>query len=74
MDLAAPTNPYSLLEAKVGRQVVLQVGPKADGEDSREITVVPVASVAAISAFSVAPTETKGNSTVPPFSPPGALA
>ena len=38
------------------------------------ITVVPFASVAAINAFSVAPTETKGKSIRPPFSPPGARA
>jgi len=43
-DLEAPTNPYSMLEAKVGEQVVLTVGPNADGKDSREITVVPVRS------------------------------
>ncbi|MCP4571566.1 MAG: hypothetical protein GY838_04380 [bacterium] len=43
-DLAAPANPYSLLEGKVGKQVVLTVGPEADGDDSREITVVPVGS------------------------------
>ena len=35
------------------------------------ITVVPRASVAAISTFSVAPTETKGKSTTAPFSPVG---
>ena len=41
--LAAGTNPYSLFENKVGNQVVLEVGPNADGTDSREITVVPIA-------------------------------
>ena len=44
VELEAPTNPYSLLENKVGRQVVLKLGPTADGKDSREITVVPVRS------------------------------
>ena len=39
------------------------------------ITVVPLARTAAISAFSVAPTETKGKRIVPPRSPPaGAFA
>ena len=37
-------------------------------------TVVPRASVAAISTFSVAPTETKGNSMTAPRSPDGAVA
>ena len=37
-------------------------------------TVVPRASVAAISTFSVAPTETSGNSKTAPFSPEGAVA
>ena len=43
VDLKAPTNPYSLLDNKVGQQVVLKVAAKADGKDSREITVVPIA-------------------------------
>lgn len=43
-DLRLETNPYSLLENKVGKQVVLRVGPRADGEDSEEITVVPIRS------------------------------
>ena len=41
-ELKAPTNPYSLFEGKVGKQVVLEIGPRADGEDSRTVTVVPV--------------------------------
>ncbi len=44
VELKAPTNPYSLLDAKVGQQVVLEIAAKADGKDSREITVVPIAS------------------------------
>ncbi|MFO7610430.1 MAG: PDZ domain-containing protein [Candidatus Krumholzibacteriia bacterium] len=44
VELKAPVNPYSLLEGKVGKQVVLEVGPRADGKDSRTVTVVPVAS------------------------------
>jgi len=43
VELKAPMNPYSLFEDKVGRQVVLKVGRKADGKDSREITVEPIA-------------------------------
>ncbi len=46
VDLRLDTNPYSLLENKVGKQVVLKVGPDADGADSREITVVPIDSEA----------------------------
>ena len=38
------------------------------------ITVVPRASTAAISRFSVAPTETNGNSISAPLRPPGAVA
>jgi len=44
VELAVPVNPYSLFENKVGKQVVLKVGPEPDGENSREITVVPIAS------------------------------
>ena len=40
--LTAGVNPYSLLENKVGRQVVLKIGPNPNGTDSREITVVPI--------------------------------
>ncbi len=43
VELKAPTNPYSLFEGKVGHQVVLEVAAKADGKDSRTVTVVPVA-------------------------------
>ncbi len=43
VDLKAPTNPYSLFENKVGRQVVLKVGKSADGKDSREVKVEPIA-------------------------------
>ena len=37
-------------------------------------TVSPLARLAAISRFSVAPTDTFGNTTRSPVSPPGALA
>jgi len=42
-NLTAGTNPYSLFENKVGRQVVLEIGPNPNGNESREITVVPIA-------------------------------
>ncbi len=42
--LKAPVNPYSLLVDTAGKEVVLKVGPNPDGKNSREITVVPVAS------------------------------
>ena len=45
-ELRAPTNPFSLLENKVGRQVRLTVGGSADGKGSRELTVEPIASEA----------------------------
>jgi tricorn protease len=41
--LTADANPYSLFENKVGRQVVLEIGPNPNGTGSREITVVPIA-------------------------------
>ncbi len=44
IELKAPMNPYSLLDNKVGKQVVLEVAARADGKDSREVTVVPIAS------------------------------
>ncbi len=42
VSLSAGTNPYSLFENKVGRQVVLEIGPNPNGADSRETTVVPI--------------------------------
>ena len=42
--LTAPTNPYSRLVDRVGRQVVLEVGPNTNGDESREITVEPIRS------------------------------
>ena len=41
--LTAGLNPYSLLVDKVGEQVVLRSAAKTDGNDSREITVEPIA-------------------------------
>ena len=39
---------YSFFEETAGKQVVLKVGPNADGKDSREVTVVPVDSEEAL--------------------------
>ena len=44
VELKAPLNPFSLLEDKVGKQVVLEVAAGPDGKDSREVTVVPIGS------------------------------
>ena len=46
VELKAPVNPYSLFEDKVGKQVVLELAAGADGKDSRNVTVVPIASEA----------------------------
>jgi tricorn protease len=43
-DLHASENIYSFFEETAGKQVVLKVGPNADGKDSRDVTVVPVES------------------------------
>jgi len=44
VELRAPTNPYNLLVDRIGESVVLRVGPRADGKDSREIVVEPIRS------------------------------
>jgi len=41
-DLSAADNLFARLQDTVGKQVVLTVGPNADGSDSREIVVEPV--------------------------------
>jgi len=41
-DVAPPAEVYSFFEATAGKSVVLKVGPNANGEGSREVTVVPV--------------------------------
>jgi tricorn protease len=41
-ELRAPDNIYSHFLGKAGQQVVLRVGPNADGAGAREVTVVPV--------------------------------
>jgi tricorn protease len=46
--LAAPTNPFSLLVDRIGQPVVLTVSTRADGKDSRTITVEPISSEASL--------------------------
>jgi tricorn protease len=48
VELRAPANPYALFEATANRQTVLRVGPRASLDGSRLVTVVPVASEAAL--------------------------
>jgi tricorn protease len=47
-ELRAPDNPYRLLEGTAGRQTVITVGPRPSMNGARSITVVPVASEAAL--------------------------
>jgi len=46
VELKAPVNPYSLLVDRVGQAVALTVGPKKNGDDSREVIVQPIRSEA----------------------------
>jgi tricorn protease len=41
-ELHANDNLYKFFEATAGKQTVLHVGPKADGKDARDVTVVPI--------------------------------
>ena len=41
-ELHSSDNVYSFFEETAGKQVVLKVGPNADGSGSRDVTVVPV--------------------------------
>jgi tricorn protease len=43
-DLAAPDNPYKLLQDTVGKQTLLTVAKSAGGRKSRDITIVPIGS------------------------------
>ena len=43
-DLRAADNVYSFFEATSGKNVILRVGPNADGSGARDVTVVPVSS------------------------------
>ena len=47
-DVRAPIDVYSFFEETAGKQVVLKVGAKPDGSGSRDVTVVPVDSEAAL--------------------------
>lgn len=41
-DLTASDNVYSYFEATAGKSVLIKVGPNANGDGAREVTVVPV--------------------------------
>jgi tricorn protease len=43
-ELRPPTDVYSYFENTAGTQIKIKVGPNPDGKDSREVTVVPLAS------------------------------
>jgi tricorn protease len=43
-ELRSTMSVYSFFESKANKQVVIKVGPNPDGSNSREVTVVPVAS------------------------------
>ncbi len=45
-DLRSPDNVYSFFEGLAGKHTLLKVGPNADGSNSREVTVIPVATEA----------------------------
>lgn len=47
-NLTANENVYQFFEGTSGKQVVIRVGPNADGTGSREVTVIPVANEAAL--------------------------
>ncbi len=42
VELRAPTSIHALMQNRAGRQVVLRVGPRADGGNARDVVVVPV--------------------------------
>jgi tricorn protease len=50
-DLRAPDSIYKAFEATADRQVVIKVGPNADGSGARDVTVVPVASETGLRHF-----------------------
>jgi tricorn protease len=43
-EVRAPVEVYSYFENTAGKQVKIKVGPSADGQDAREVTIVPLAS------------------------------
>ncbi len=47
-DVRSTDNVYAFFEAKANKQTVIRVGPNADGSNSREVTVVPMASETAL--------------------------
>jgi tricorn protease len=47
-DLHATDDIYSFFQETAGKQVALKVGPKPDGSDARDVTVVPVESETAL--------------------------
>jgi tricorn protease len=47
-DVKASDNLYSFFESTSGKQTLLKVGPSPDGAGSRDVTVVPIASEAAL--------------------------
>jgi tricorn protease len=47
-ELRLPDSVYQLFESTAEKQVVIRVGPNADGSGSREVTVVPVANEIAL--------------------------
>ena len=44
VELSPPGNPYRLFEGMANRQTVIRVGPNANGQGSRLVTVVPLTS------------------------------
>jgi tricorn protease len=47
-EVKAPDNVYRFFEGTAGKSVVLRVGPRADGNGARDVTVVPVPSELAL--------------------------
>ena len=47
-DLTSSDEIYRLFQETAGKQVILKVGPNPDGKDSRDVTVVPLPSEAAL--------------------------
>src|SRR5262249_22660533 len=47
-DVKGTDNLYRLFEATAGKSITIKVGPKPDGQDAREVTVVPVESETAL--------------------------
>ncbi|MCE1228373.1 MAG: PDZ domain-containing protein [Firmicutes bacterium] len=50
-ELTSRDNVFAALEGTANRQVVLKVGPRADGSGSREVTVMPIASDSALRTY-----------------------